>query len=246
MRLLQLNAWSIRLATRVEDMVKKETPDIITLQEVFDSKSDMGLFPGLSEVADKLRYHHQYFSPVYGLQMMGRLAEFGNATISNLEFSDEHTEFTNLNYKNNFMFDNDDYNVRNFQHVVVHDQDGRPVHIINHHGYHVPGHKKGNEFTMKACQQILDFTDSLDGAIIIAGDFNLEPDIQSLEILNRKFRNLTKEYKLASTRTDLTHKSEPCDYIFVNDKVQVNEFYASEVVASDHQGLVLDFNVVDK
>ena len=79
--------------------------------------------------------------------------------------------------------------------------------------------------------------------MIITGDFNLLPDSESIEILNKDFRNLTKEYGLQTTRTDLTHKSEPCDFIFVNDKVAVNDFYASEVVASDHQGLVLDFEV---
>jgi len=243
MRLLQLNAWSIRLATRVEDMVKQESPDIITLQEVFESPSDMGLFPGLSQVAAELHFHHQYFSPVYSLQFMGRKAEFGNATLSNLTLGDKHTEFTNLEYKDDLMFDEDDYNVRNFQHVVVHDENNQPIHVLNHHGYHVPGHKKGNDFTLKASRQILDYALTLEGPIIIAGDFNLEPDSESIHILDEHFRNLTSEYGLSSTRTDLTHKNEPCDYIFVNDKVKVENFYASDVVASDHQGLVLDFEI---
>jgi endonuclease/exonuclease/phosphatase family metal-dependent hydrolase len=243
MRLLQLNAWSIRLATRVEDMIINESPDIVTLQEVFDSNSDMGLFPGLSQVAIDLKLHHLYFSPVYNLQFMGRKAEYGIATISNLELTDKYTAFTNLEYKDNFMFDDDDYNVRNFQHVVVRDQNDNEVHVINHHGYHVPGHKNGNDFTMKACQQIVDYARKLDGPVIIAGDFNLLPDSESIEILNKDFRNLTKEYDLQTTRTDLTHKTEPCDFIFVNNEVEVNDFYASEVVASDHQGLVLDFEV---
>jgi exonuclease III len=50
MKLLQLNAWSIRLATRVEDMVNKESPDVIALQEVFESDYDLGFFPTLGEV----------------------------------------------------------------------------------------------------------------------------------------------------------------------------------------------------
>lgn len=135
----------MRLSTRVEDMVKKEAPDIITFQEVFESESDMGLFPGLAEVANNLRFHHHYFSPLYSLQFFGRLAEFGNATVSNLALSDTRTEFTNLEYKHELIFDDDDYNVRNFQHVTVADQNGKIAHIINHHGYHVPGHKKGND-----------------------------------------------------------------------------------------------------
>jgi len=243
MRLLQLNAWTIRLATRIEDMVMKEAPDIIALQEVFESVADLGFFPTLTELADNLRFHHRYHSPVYAIQLMTSKPEFGNAMVSNLALEDKQTYFTNLEYNPSMSLENDDYNVRNFQHVTVKDQDGRQIHIINHHGYHVPGHKNGNDFTMKACQQIADYARQLDGPVIITGDFNLLPDSESIEILNKDFRNLTKEYGLQTTRTDLTHKSEPCDFIFVNDKVAVNDFYASEVVASDHQGLVLDFEV---
>jgi len=243
MRLLQLNAWTIRLATRIEDMVMKEAPDIIALQEVFESVADLGFFPTLTELADNLRFHHIYHSPVYAIQLMTSKPEFGNAIVSNLALEDKQTYFTNLEYNPSMSLENDDYNVRNFQHVTIKDQEGRQIHIINHHGYHVPGHKNGNDFTMKACQQIADYARQLDGPVIITGDFNLLPDSESIEILNKDFRNLTKEYGLQTTRTDLTHKSEPCDFIFVNDKVAVNDFYASEVVASDHQGLVLDFEV---
>lgn len=246
MRLLQLNAWTIRLATRIEDMVMKEAPDIIALQEVFESDADLGFFPTLTELADDLRFHHRYHSPVYAIQLMTSKPEFGNAIVSNLTLDDKQTHFTNLEYNSSMSLENDDYNVRNFQHVSVKDQDGRQIHVINHHGYHVPGHKNGNDFTMKACQQIADYAKQLDGPVIITGDFNLLPDSESIEILNKDFRNLTKEYGLRTTRTDLTHKSEPCDFIFVNDKIMVNDFYASEVVASDHQGLVIDFEVKDQ
>jgi endonuclease/exonuclease/phosphatase family metal-dependent hydrolase len=174
---------------------------------------------------------------------MGKEAEFGNAIISNLTLSEKQTHFTNLEYKKHMSINEDDYNVRNFQHVVLNDQDGKSFHIINHHGYHIPGHKRGNDFTLKACQQIVDYATQLDGPVIITGDFNLEPDSESIELINDRFRNLTKEYSLQTTRTDLTHKSEACDYIFVNGLVDVKDFYASDIVASDHQGLVLEFEV---
>ena len=243
MKLLQLNAWNIRLATRIEDMINKEGPDVVTFQEVMEADVDLGFFPTLTEFSDKVRFHHCYFSPVYDMQFMGRAAGWGNGIMSNLALNQQQTVFTNLEYKSNMSFEEDDYNVRNFQHVVVADQNGKPVHIINHHGYHVPEHKKGNDFTMKACQQIAAFAVELEGPVIITGDFNLEPTSESLAVLNNLFRNLTVEYGLETTRTDLTHKTEACDYIFVNDKVVVKDFYASSVVASDHQGLVLDFEV---
>ena len=241
MKLLQLNAWTIRLQTRIEDMILQEAPDIIAFQEVMESETNLGFFPTLSQFNDKTRFHHDYFSPVYAMGFMSRKAEFGNAIVSNLAFEDKKTVFTNLEYNPSISFEVDDYNVRNFQHVIVRDQNGKAIHIINHHGYHVYEHKKGNDFTLKACQQIADYAATLDGPIIITGDFNLEPTSESLQILNNSFRNLTVEYGLETTRTDLTHKKEACDFIFVNDHVEVKDFYASLVVASDHQGLIVEF-----
>lgn len=243
MKLLQLNAWSIRLGNRVVDMIDQESPDVIAFQEVFDSNSELGIFPTLTEFAGKIKFHHHFFSPVYNFNFMSGLAEFGNAIVSNLTLSDNQTVFTNLEYKNNFSFDEDDYNIRNFQHVIAADQNGKKFHLINHHGYHVPGHKKGNDFTLRACQQISDYASGLDGPIIIVGDFNLEPDSESLAVFDDGFRNLSVEYGLETTRNELTKKSEVCDYIFVNNSVIVQDFYMPQIVASDHQGLVLDFEL---
>lgn len=224
-------------------MVDKEAPDVIAFQEVLESKADLGFFPSLTEFSKDIRFHHQYFSPFYEFHFMKSNAECGNAVVSNLTLSNPKTVFTNLEHKKNFSLDHDDYTVRNFQHVTVQDQNGKDIHIINHHGYHVPEHKNGNEFTTKACQQIVDYALKLEGAVIIAGDFNLVPNSESVALINQHFRNLTTEYDLKTTRTDLTRKVEPCDYIFVSKDITVKDFYASPVVASDHQGLVLDFEV---
>jgi len=223
-------------------MIAKEAPDVALLQEVFESPSEIGLFPTLTEFVHSIKFHHQYFSPVYDFGFMDTRTEFGNAIISNLTLNDKATIFTNREYVHNRAID-DDYNVRNFQHVVIEDQNNKKIHLINHHGYHVPEHKRGNEFTLKACRQIVDYATQLDGPVIIAGDFNLEPSSESIAVLNDHFRNLTTEYGLVTTRNDLTHKVEACDYIFVSHDITVNDFYASTIVASDHQGLVLDFEV---
>ena len=243
MKLFQLNAWGLRLSTNVANLIQHEAPDIVAFQEVFESNLETGFFPTLTEFMRSVRFHHQYYSPVYGFKLMSGTLEFGNAITSNLTLTDQKTVFTNHAYIDDFRFERDDYNIRNFQHVVAEDEQGNPFHIINHHGYHVPGHKKGNEFTLKACQQILDYARELDGPIIITGDFNLEPASESLELLNKKFRNLSVEYNLTTTRTHHTNKAEVCDYIFVNDAVTVENFYMPEEVASDHQGLVLEFTI---
>lgn len=243
MRLLQLNAWALRLSGSVTKMIDQESPDIVALQEILESDIEIGLFPSLTEFMSMVKFRHGYFSPVHGFRYMSGVVDFGNAVISNLTLHDKQTVFTNLDYKTNFSYKDDDYNIRNFQHVIAEDGNGTKFHLINHHGYHIPEHKKGNNLTLKACRQIADYASKLEGPVIITGDFNLEPGSKSLAILENYFRNLTTEYGLKTTRNNLTHKSEVCDYIFVNDSVIVKDFYVSQVIASDHQGLVMDFEV---
>lgn len=152
------------------------------------------------------------------------------------------TIFTNLEYVNNFSFEEHDYNIRNLQHAAV-DIEGKTVHILNHHGHHVREHKNGTDDTLRQCQQIMDYIDTLDGPVILAGDFNLSPTSKSIEMINSKLRNLPLEYKLKTTRNHLTNKSEVCDYIFVNDQVNIQNFEMLEDVVSDHAALLLDFNL---
>jgi endonuclease/exonuclease/phosphatase (EEP) superfamily protein YafD len=91
--------------------------------------------------------------------------------------------------------------------------------------------------------QIADYITTLSGPVILAGDFNLAPHSESLEVINKQLRNLSVEFKLETTRTFLTSKVEVCDYIFVNGAVKVTKFLALEDIASDHKALVLEFDV---
>ena len=61
MRLLQLNAWTARLHTRIIDMMNEETPDIVALQEMLESKGGLGFFPTLSELSQQLHFDYDFF-----------------------------------------------------------------------------------------------------------------------------------------------------------------------------------------
>jgi len=77
----------------------------------------------------------------------------------------------------------------------------------------------------------------------LAGDFNLSPHSESLKIINGRLTNLPLKYRLKTTRTLLTHKTEVCDYLFVSKDITVNDFYASKKLVSDHLALILDFDI---
>lgn len=242
MKLVQANIWGGRLNNQVLDMLKDESADIVCLQEVVGTKGDALIFTTVEQMQAEANYTHAFFSPVFSFHLMQKMAGFGNAILSRLPFKSEQTIFTRLELKENFDFDSDDYNIRNFQHAVV-TVDGTDVHILNHHGHHVHQHKNGDAETMRQCKMIAEYVDTLEGPVILTGDFNLSPHSESLEQINARLTNLSVKYGLKTTRTELTFKKEVCDYIFVSDAVKVKDFRASQKLLSDHQALILEFDI---
>lgn len=242
MKLLQLNMWAGRLEPQISALVKQEAPDILCLQEAMNIHGrTAGFFVSLEQLQELSGHEYLFSSPVLSFNFMRRTASYGNAVLSRYPLDQQETVFTNLQHVDNYDEDGD-YNIRNLQHAVA-DINGTTVHLLNHHGHHVAGHKNGNADTLRQCQMIADYIDKLEGPIILAGDFNLAPHSESLELLNSRLKNLSIEYKLLTTRTNLTHKTEVCDYIFVSDGVTVNDFHALDEIVSDHKALLLDFEI---
>lgn len=242
MKLVQLNAWGGRLETPLLNFLVQQNPDIICLQEIFSIQGNSGFFMTIEKIQRELEVRNVFMSPVYTINFMRRKAMYGNAIASKLPFSKSCVVFTNLEHSDNFDFDKDDYNIRNLQ-LVRYNLGGKTLNVLNHHGHHLPKHKDGDSQTMRQMQIIEKQVDKLDGAVILAGDFNLTPDSESLESLNKKLVNLSVKYNLQTTRTHLTSKKEVCDYIFVSKDVKINNFFASDQIVSDHQALILDFEL---
>ena len=243
MKLIQLNAWGGRLENQLLNFIESENANFVCLQEIISiAGGNGGFFTPLGRVQKALDYKDCFMSPVFTFSFMRRKASFGNAVLSDTKFEKKTELFTNLKHNINFDFDEDDYNVRNLQHVVI-PIAGQDLNLLNHHGHHIPEHKDGNAETMRQMKQIGEYIDQLKGPVILTGDFNLSPESTSLQQINNRLTNLPLKYKFKTTRTPLTHKKEVCDYIFVSDEIRVNNFYASEEIASDHQALILEFDI---
>ena len=242
MKLFQANIWGGRLPFQIMEALKSEKPDLICFQEVVSTKGDALIFTTIEQIQEGIGLDNSFFSPVFDFNLMNKKAGFGNGIISRFPFSDTKTEFTRLNHKNNFDFDTDDYNIRNFQHVTI-ELNNKILNLLNHHGHHIHQHKNGDAETLRQCGEIAKYIDSLDGNVILCGDFNLGPTSDSINILNSRLRNLSVEAKLTSTRNELTPKNEVCDYIFVSKGINVSKFYMLDKVLSDHNALILEFDL---
>jgi endonuclease/exonuclease/phosphatase family metal-dependent hydrolase len=242
MKLIQVNIWGGRISGRLLDFIKEEKPDILCLQEVisYDSGESI-LFAPLEEIQKISNLNHVAFGAKISFNYMLGQAKFGNAILSRYPITEEAIEFTNLEFTEGFNFEQHDYNVRNLVRTKLVTDVGA-VNVLTHHGHHVPYHKDGNEETSRQMQQVASHIKDLDGPIILTGDFNLSPNSKSLDVFNNLV-NLPTKYDLKTTRNILTNKSEVCDYIFVNKDVVVKSFVASEKVVSDHQALILEFDI---
>lgn len=115
--------------------------------------------------------------------------------------------------------------------------------IINFHGLWNGGGKTDTPDRLQQSIKVKNIMDELIGRKILAGDFNLKPDTESLAILEKDMRNLIKEYNITSTRSIFYQKPlRFADYILVSREVEVRDFKVLPDEVSDHLPLFLEFN----
>lgn len=240
---MTLNVWQGRLERVLLKHLEQQDIDFACMQESVDYGGKTGgIISSYQKIGASLRLNEQFFSPLNALKFGNNDLSFGNVIYSKLPFIQSENIFTRGSYKANFDFDVDDYNIRALQHVAV-EFDGKKLHILNHHGHHIDEHKMGDEETMRQTSMIIDYIKQLNGAVILCGDFNLAPESESIKQFDSILQNLSVAYSLKTTRSLLTYKEEVCDYIFVNDGVDVKDFSMDQTIISDHNALILDFEL---
>lgn len=239
MKILQLNAWSLHLAPAIVQLLDREDPDIVCLQEVVSTESSRKILGSIQEVLREHPYEYYYFSPLVRFNYMHHIAERGNMILSKYPITFTHELWTAGEFQADFTKDMPYNSARNVVHCRV-DTPAGFLHVLTTHGYHIKSHKHGDEHTLAACQQISEYIETLDGPVVLTGDFNLVPDSVSMQVFEGRLRNLTSDYGLSTTRNFLTSKTEPCDYILTRD-IQPDRFAVLEDIVSDHSALVLEY-----
>ena len=238
MKIITLNAWAGRAG---EDKIlqffeKYKDTDIICLQEIyhkavkvvsFDKGDMLNIFSNIQKV---LTEHKGYFRPSqsnFGLALFIKkdiqVSDEGSISIYEVEnYAGGSHSPRNLQYIH-FLKDDKEYTIAN-------------VHALwNGMG------KTDTEERLQQSIVIKNYMDSAKGLKVLCGDFNLLPDTKSISILEEGMRNLIKEYKITSTRTDYYKKPEKyADYVFVSPEVKVKDFQVLPNDVSDHAPLLLE------
>lgn len=240
MKLITLNTWGGKVREPfVEFIQKNQDIDIFCFQEIYDKAEEIMaaeypecMLNGFSDLQVLLPQHQGFFRPallgVYGIAIFIKkdipVREEGEELIhdaSSLSVSDGHHS-------------------RNLQWIKF-DLEGKIFTVMNVHGLWNGKGKDDSPARIAQSKIISEFMDKTDTSNILCGDFNLNPDTQSVEILEKNMRNLIKDYSITSTRTSFYKKPiKFADYIFVSNDIGVKNFKVLPDEVSDHSALFLE------
>ncbi len=239
MKLLQLNAWGGKLGWQIIDLIKAEQPDIICLQEVNDIDGPRDyLFASFDDIAEAAGLGYRYMSPGDRSRNQKRWLAYGTAILSREPLLGAETIFTLGELNDDFDLALEaDKESRNLQHVQL----ASGLHIFNHHGLFVPEGKNGNTETDRQMSLVYDQIAAAKGPVIFCGDLNLTPETPAVQRFSNLLTNLSAD--LGSTYNWLSIHKVVCDYIMTSPEVRVQRFAMLDAVVSDHNPLILEFEL---
>lgn len=253
MKLITLNAWAGRAGEPLSAFLKDQAGkiDIFCFQEVFRTgtvdvsqisewftntpNSNFHLFEDMQKA---LPGYKAMFCPVY--KDVYGIAIFVKDEIQ-IKEQGEVVLFENNTFPDPDNGDADHTRKMQWQRLST---NGKEFLVANVHGHWTPT-KLDDPDRIVQSERILAFLKSFNVLKILCGDFNLQPDTQSITMLEAHMRNWAKEKGVATTRTSLYKKGQnSCvDYIFTSPDVRVADFRVMPDEPSDHTPLFLEFKV---
>lgn len=263
MNITYLNTWVGKKPEEYESFLleKAKTEDVFCLQEVVafhkQGFTDFGLmlhqwtltenilknFVGFHAVRQRDWYDYEAYLGV------GDQVDYGNAIFVRKDIPIlEYREKFILGHQNSGKEEIIQKTIPVVIQAVKVKKDASHLWIVNFHDYYAgKGYGKfDTEERITQSQEIAKFIQELSGEIILGGDFNINPDTQSLKIIESiPLENLISKYNIQTTRTSLYPKEKRdvwphADYVFVNNEVNVVDFKVDvDSDVSDHAPMFL-------
>jgi endonuclease/exonuclease/phosphatase family metal-dependent hydrolase len=245
MNVLSLNCWGARIAPQIFDFIAshRHDTDVFCFQEVMRDTGEKEFDPMLDptetrtmvEKFSQLLPEFEYrFANFYGADYC--VATFVRSSIGIVQSTEPFVYLSNTRIWPSPG--NEGAHARKLLVTTL----GNGFHVANLHGLWIKGYGKGDhEDRIIQSERILAELAPLKGPKILIGDFNLEPDTESLKMIeNAGFTNLIRKYGILSTRTSLyPHAVKFADYALVTHDVSVADFRVLSDEVSDHAPLLL-------
>lgn len=212
--------------------------DIFCFQEIYEKAEEVmsaeypdDMLNGFSDLQKLLPDHQGFFRPallgVYGIAIFIRknISVAGEGEVS---IHPSHSESVS-----------DGHHARNMQWIKI-NADGRDFTVMNVHGLWNGKGKTDTPERLAQSRIIKEFMNKIETPKILCGDFNLNPDTESVRILEEGMKNLVRDYSITSTRTSFyTKPGKFADYIFTSPDIAVKDFRVMTEEVSDHAALFL-------
>ena|SRR5258708_14306903 len=228
----------------IEAFVKKENPDILCLQEVFNGGIDQPLnFQSMVRLTSLLPKYNFYYSPELCEIWPQGGGDGGNAVFSRFPITSQETTFLHREYQRIIRpKDEKDFShyPKNLQHVIV-DVNGKSLQVFNLHGiWGMDG---------RDTQERLQMSEIIVGKIqekvpaVLMGDFNLKPDTQTIANIEKHMINIFKGD--LTTTFNMRHKTNPgyatavVDMFFATSDLKIIAKLCPEDDVSDHKPLIV-------
>ncbi len=256
MKIISGNLWGGKMFDRFSSFFKNHCEvDVFCFQEVFNYyENRVGTSGEQYSLRQIIRSQFPHFNEfyresLYDTSMSGEKINYLSYGLQSLIHKDveivSEGDFMVFGSKTNLLDKSAPTN-RNIQYITLKINDLN-VTILNFHGIWIPDYGKGDcKERLEQSENIIRFLHSINGEIILLGDFNLDPDTRSLKMLEEcNLRNLIIENKIDTTRSSFYSKSGKfADYMLVSSRVRVNKFEVLDVEISDHLPMFLDFDIV--
>jgi endonuclease/exonuclease/phosphatase (EEP) superfamily protein YafD len=80
--------------------------------------------------------------------------------------------------------------------------------------------------------------------LIFAGDLNVRTESPAMREWDGFLDDLTAQYSVTTTLSVLGKVTDvPCDHILVSEGVKVSSFHVADDLVSDHNALILEFDI---
>src|SRR3989344_7675146 len=216
MKLICLNLWGGKVYNPLIKFIAENSSDtdIFCFQEVFNTPTQnfehsgyrLNLFQEITKVLTEFQgfyaptqNHYVFLSGFVDFELSYGLAIFVKKNIKVIENGD----FFVFRERNGVDPNNLSYTLpRNVQYIKFISKD-KLITVCNFHGIWFPGPKIDIPSRIEQSKKINSFLGKLTGEKILCGDFNLDINTQSLNILEKKMKNLVKEYPISTTRSKL-------------------------------------------
>ena len=193
-KFLCLNLWQGgNLMDDILAFIKKEDPDILVLQEVYDGHNPSWdrQYRSMDVLRKELNYQYSHFAKSYlDNRDIGKV-DYGNAVFSKFPIKDSNFIFYDIPYRDDYVesFENFPLASRNLQQVTL-DVSGKELSIFNTQG--IWG--KDGDDNERRFQMIETIISQIKGKknVIVAGDFNFKDTTQAIANLEKYLVNIFK------------------------------------------------------